>query len=331
MLFRSPQVIAAKTIILTLDVPATTTSSASFFIQDPQAIAVTSASLTLNVDGEEPLRLGTTNAQGFLSSNKFPNGKDVSIAVSKSGYANQIIQFSVPSDSEQLNPQTVTLLKRVAAKSFDGSVDSQVTGDDGAFVAVKANAFENAQGETITSEIKLHITPVDVSNESAEQGAFPGSFSGVTEDDETVNIVTYGTTEFVFTDDDGNELQLKDGETADILLPIYLTKHLDGTLIKAGDKIPLWHLDETTGIWIQEGEGDVVASNTSPSGWALSGKVSHFTWWNVDVAPPEQDEGLTFDLNLDTDLDNDYRVTYRVAPLKVFCKVNWQEIGRAHV
>ncbi len=310
-----PQVIAAKTIILTLDVPATTTSSASFFIQDPQAIAVTSASLTLNVDGEEPLRLGTTNAQGFLSSNKFPNGKDVSIAVSKSGYANQIIQFSVPSDSEQLNPQTVTLLKRVAAKSFDGSVDSQVTGDDGAFVAVKANAFENAQGETITSEIKLHITPVDVSNESAEQGAFPGSFSGVTEDDETVNIVTYGTTEFVFTDDDGNELQLKDGETADILLPIYLTKHLDGTLIKAGDKIPLWHLDETTGIWIQEGEGDVVASNTSPSGWALSGKVSHFTWWNVDVAPPEQDEGLTFDLNLDTDLDNDYRVTYRVAPL----------------
>lgn len=295
--------------------PEPQTSSASFFIQTPQGIAIDEATLTLNIADQEPVSLGKTNASGFLASSVFPNGKAVSIAVTKSGFANQVIQFEVPDTSQQISPQTITLLERVAAKTFDGSQDSEVKGDDGAQVAVKANAFENAQGETISGDIKLHITPVDVSNDSAEQGGFPGSFSGITDDDEAVNIVTYGTTEFVFTDDDGNELQLKDGETADILLPIYLTKHMDGTPIKAGDKIPLWHLNEETGIWLQEGEGEVVVSSSSPTGWALSGTVSHFTWWNVDVAPPEQQEGLTFELNIDTQLDNDYRVTYRVAPL----------------
>ncbi|MGB1298311.1 MAG: putative Ig domain-containing protein [Psychrobium sp.] len=309
------QTLAPKSLTLKQEVLEPTTSTASFFIQTPQGVAIDDASLTLNVADAQPVSLGKTDEQGFLTSNMFPNGSSVSIAVTKSGFANQVIQFEVPKTTQQLSPQTITLLERVAAKIFDGSQDSEVKGDDGAQVNVKGNAFENAQGETVSGDIKLHITPVDVSNDSAEQGGFPGSFSGVTDDDETVNIVTYGTTEFVFTDDNGNELQLKDGETADILLPIYLTQHMDGTAIKAGDKIPLWHLNEETGIWIQEGEGEVVVSSSSPTGWALSGTVSHFTWWNVDVAPPEQQEGLTFELDIDTKLDNNYRVTYSVAPL----------------
>ncbi len=57
---------------------------------------------------------------------------------------------------------------------------------------------------------------------------------------------------------------------------------VDGSLVKAGDTTPLWSLDETTGGWVEEGSGTVVASATSPSGFALRAEVTHFSWWNAD-------------------------------------------------
>ena len=44
---------------------------------------------------------------------------------------------------------------------------------------------------------------------------------------------------------------------------------------------PLWSLNERTGTWIEEGSGRVVAA-ASPSGLALRGEVTHFSWWNHD-------------------------------------------------
>jgi len=115
--------------------------------------------------------------------------------------------------------------------------------------------------------------------------AFPGDFAGVPEGQSDASpIVSYGTVEYQFTRaSDGEELQLKTGEQADIQIPIYTKKHQDGTAIKAGDSIPLWSLNEATGLWTQEGTGTVVASTNSPTGFALQAAVSHFSWWNCDV------------------------------------------------
>ena len=49
------------------------------------------------------------------------------------------------------------------------------------------------------------------------------------------------------------------------------------------DVIPLWSVDETTGLWIEEGAGTVVASADSPTGLALRAEVAHFSWWNADA------------------------------------------------
>jgi hypothetical protein len=45
--------------------------------------------------------------------------------------------------------------------------------------------------------------------------------------------------------------------------------------------MPVWSLNETTGVWVQEGEGTVVAS-ASATGLALRATVTHFSWWNPD-------------------------------------------------
>ena len=50
--------------------------------------------------------------------------------------------------------------------------------------------------------------------------------------------------------------------------------------------IPLWWLDENTGIWVYETNAIVTASTDSPSGWVAKGSVSHFTAYNVDDRYP---------------------------------------------
>jgi len=49
--------------------------------------------------------------------------------------------------------------------------------------------------------------------------------------------------------------------------------------------IPMWSLHPETGRWIEEGTGVIVPSESSPTGFVQRGEVSHFSWWNCDVAP----------------------------------------------
>ncbi len=51
-------------------------------------------------------------------------------------------------------------------------------------------------------------------------------------DTDATPIISYGTTEITFTrSSDGKEVQLRSGQIAEIKLPIYSTKNMDGSLI----------------------------------------------------------------------------------------------------
>jgi hypothetical protein len=50
-----------------------------------------------------------------------------------------------------------------------------------------------------------------------------------------------------------------------------------------GGVIPLWILNEETGVWVQEGEGTVIANPLVESGFSLSASTTHFSWFNVDA------------------------------------------------
>ena len=111
----------------------------------------------------------------------------------------------------------------------------------------------------------------------AALGAFPGRFQGLRADASRPSLVSYGTVEFVLTQG-GAPLQLAPGRRASIDIPGFANVLLDGNAVKAGDVVPLWSLDETTGIWVQEGTGTVVASVDSPTGFALHAEVGHLSW-----------------------------------------------------
>ena len=72
----------------------------------------------------------------------------------------------------------------------------------------------------------------------------------------------------------GEELQLSSNKKATLKFPIP-----DGQDVSQYNSIPTWHLDENTGIWIEEGEAIIEAD-------FLVAEVSHFSFWNCDIPFP---------------------------------------------
>lgn len=259
--------------------PVDVTSTINGRVTTPAGMVLADISVSV---GEDPAALATTDANGLFNL-ELKADAEHALKFTANGYATQVIPAKSPTENGTINLD-ITMIARGSTQTFSASSDTTLTGSDGASVAVTANSFVDSNGDLVDGDIQLTITPVDVSS-SATLGAFPGEFAGIQTDTTETPIISLGVVEYKFTKD-GEELQLDqaNGATADILIPIYIPTYQDGSSINIGDEIPLWSLNETTGIWLQEGTGLVVASADSPTGLAMQATVSHFTWWNCDVS-----------------------------------------------
>lgn len=232
--------------------------------------------------------LATSDANGAISFTVSPE-KASSVRLRKTGYAAQTVVLEVNNNTAAF---LATLGKRSAAVTLNADADIDVTGNTGAMVSMAAGALVDANGNPVMGEIQLNMTAVDVSDEN-ELGVFPGAFAGTNIDGSVAPVImSYGVVEYHFTQH-GEKLNLAAGQSASIEIPIFVTTHPDGSLIQIGDEGALWSLDETTGQWLQENTGIVVASIQSPTGMALRATVTHFSWWNHDVAPATCDLTIT--------------------------------------
>jgi Bacterial Ig domain len=223
----------------------------------------TGSSVTTNASGSALLEVGL--------------GSAVTLEFKKSGFANQFKVVNIPAGSTNASV-TATLIPRDAALPIaDIALGGTVLGRDGASAAFPEGSLVNSSGAVVTGAVEVNVTPVNVLNQT---DAFPGSFEGIS-GATTSSIVSFGTVEFVPTQN-GEKLQVAPGKKVLIEIPMYADQNKDGSSIVLGQKIPLWSLNETTGVWLQEGEGTVVSNPNSPTGFALRAEVSHFTWWNCD-------------------------------------------------
>lgn len=223
----------------------------------------------------------TTNAQG-VARLTLANNQTLSLVFSHASYANQVKVLSLPAGAASALV-TATLIERDAAQTVaDMATGGTVNGRDGTRAVFPAGSLVDASGNTVTGPVQVQMTPVNVLSAPA---AFPGTFLGMPEGSAAgaapVGIVSFGTVEFHPTQN-GQKLQVKAGSRVSIDIPIYSSRNQDGSAVVLGQVIKLWSLNETTGLWVQEGTGTVVASADSTTGLALRAEVSHFSWWNCD-------------------------------------------------
>lgn len=273
------ELIASDNVSVTVNMPAIPLSSLSARITSVNGTVL--QGVTINVLSDTNGQSVVSDASGMIAIELNADSAAV-LQLKAPGYADQVVPVKAPAANGSMFLD-ITMIARGAVQSFSAASNAVLTGADGASVTVNANSFVDANGAAVTGNIDLTITPVDVSR-PASLAAFPGEFSGVPEGDTTDSpIISMGTVEFEFTQN-GLPVNLAPGMTAEVLIPIYIDTYQDGTTISVGDTIPLWSLNEDTGIWTQEGVGTVISSGDSPTGLAMQAAVSHFSWWNCDVS-----------------------------------------------
>ncbi|MDQ3266003.1 MAG: PKD domain-containing protein [Myxococcota bacterium] len=175
----------------------------------------------------------------------------------------------------------------------DAAAGGTLEAGSGARLILPPSALVDDTGARVSGAVEVRIAPVDVVTDAR---AFPGSWSGMGADGVVAPIVSFGATDFVFTQG-GKRLDLAPDRTATVELPVFPKLGKDGQPLTAGTSIPLWSLDETSGVWVREGQGTLVAAAGSPSGFVQRAEVGHFSWWNCD------DFTDTHQVNVDCCLD----------------------------
>ena len=228
---------------------------------------------------------GRSDSRGVASLDAAPVGADRVVTVSKTGYVTQSVRATLAAGAQ---PQQVLvlLMPEKDTLSIASIAEAQTIHSNylGASVTLPANALVNAAtGAPANGPATLKLTPWDISGIDLQ--AMPGNGRALDSTGNLVDLISAGMMTVDFFDAAGNRLQVAPGQSAVIQmdLPAGITSIGDNT-IAVGSTIPLWHFDETQGLWIGEGSGTVVAT---ANGLAVSATVNHFSTWNWDfVAPP---------------------------------------------
>ena len=226
----------------------------------------------------------TTDANGQFTLRDIQLYKDAGfVKVTKEGYFSGSRTFLANGNTTnnikiQLLPKTVS---GIIASSSGGNVD--VTG--GAKINFTAGSFVNAASNTAYSgDVAVagyYLNPADANFREY----MPGDLRGVSTTDNEGILKSFGMLSVEMNDAGGQELQLAEGKTATITIPIPSAMQAAAPVTTS-----LWYFDETKGIWKEEGTGTKQSTN-------YVGTVSHFSIWNAG------EQGA--DVQLDATFKND--------------------------
>ncbi|MBP7168104.1 MAG: carboxypeptidase regulatory-like domain-containing protein [Bacteroidia bacterium] len=187
--------------------------------------------------------------------------------------------------SNGVSSTTVSLFSDATTHTLTSSTGGTITTATGASVIFPADAFETTSGTSYSGTVQftMHHLPVDADRFLSK---VPGTdFKGKKTDDTFTNLISFGMLGVKMKDGSGNELKLKSGKKATINVPVATTQQST-----AASTIPLWHFNETTAVWKEEGAATL-------NGTIYTGEVSHFSWWNCDMPGGAYLSGYVKDCN----------------------------------
>ncbi len=167
----------------------------------------------------------------------------------------------------------IKLISLSTDQTFSSTEGGQVEVSDGGTINFPDQAIVNIDGSSFEGQVNVRAQRIATDNPNVSD-LMPGDLLGIDHEGKNVVLGTLGMIAVELYDDAGNELQLKEGSSAEIIVPI-----ADDDLDVAPAQIPLWHFDEDIGMWIEEGIG-------IREGNQYKATVSHFSFWNWDAPFP---------------------------------------------
>ena len=255
------------------DFATTISTSVSGFVNDENNAPAQNATVTAGN------KTAVTNQYGYFKIENAMLVKNAAlVTVSKTGYYKGIKTYSATEGKTAFF--RIKLIPETLSGSFNATAGGTVTVASGLIVSLPANAVVNASTNAAYSGtvnvFSYFIDPLspDLNN------IMPGDQRGIDIAGALKGLTTYGMAAVELRGASGEKLQISSGKKATLSFP------LAGNILAAAPaSIPLWYLDESTGLWKQEG-------TAAKTGNTYSGDVSHFSYWNCDL--PNAIVPLTF-------------------------------------
>ncbi len=191
------------------------------------------------------------------------------ITAQKPGYLKGMRSVVPTSGTNMIN---IMLVAETLVSTVASGISSEVTLSNGAKVSFDG-AFKDENGNAYSGNVDVYMYHLETSNPAIE-AIMPGNLQAENANGEERVLVSYGMLNVELKGASGEKLNIADGSVAQIELPINPAQN--GV---APATIPLWHFDEVSGVWMEDGEATLV-------GGKYQGEVSHFSWWNWDAPFP---------------------------------------------
>jgi hypothetical protein len=193
------------------------------------------------------------------------------VKVSRNGYFTAYRSFY--SVAGRINNVRIKLLPKTNAGNFSAAAGGTVSIPGGAKLVMPANAITDAGGAAYAGQVNVAMTWIDPGAADLPYIVM-GDLRGIATGGEERGLSTYGMIGVELTNGGGQPLKIASGKTAELTFPVPAS--LQGN---APATIDLWHFDEATARWKQEGTATKIGSN-------YVANVSHFSFWNCDAPFP---------------------------------------------
>ena len=214
-----------------------------------------------------------TDSRGLFRFNNIQLDKYATlVTVEKAGFFNAYRVFSA--SASNTNFVRLKLVPKALIGNIDAMAGGSVSLPDNSRITLPANGVViRSNSQFYSGSVKVYAAVIDPTSTDIAQ-IVPGSFQGNDADNIRVLLKSYGMFAVELEGSSGEQLQIASGKTAKLrfTIPSSLRSSAPAT-------IPLWSVDENTGLWEQEGN----ATKTSDY---YEGDVSHFSFWNCDISIP---------------------------------------------
>ncbi len=250
-------------------------------IEDDKAMVVAGVRGTVIDENNQPVE-GATVTSGTTTTTTDRYGvfrfKNISLSrnngyvrVSQPGYFTGTRSFV--SIAGRIHNVRIRLVRRNTTGTFDAVAGGTITLSSGAKLVMQASSVTDASGNPYSGAVAVAMVWIDPTSTNLSD-LVPGDLRGINTNGEERGLETYGMLGVEMTGPAGQILKIAPGKTAELTFPIP-----SALLGMAPVSIDLWHFDEASARWKQEG-------TAIKTGTDYIARVSHFSFWNCDAPFP---------------------------------------------
>ena len=235
-------------------------------------------------------------------------GLPVTVRISKDGYSDYT--YNIDSNNKNFDSQVKASLIPNTYKdtnlSLDKFISSNASLSSGAWISIKPNSLVDIKSNVMSKLFDLEVFVIDpAKNIKIIPASMLINNSGIKEFLPSLGMVNFYFKQGV------NKLNLASGYSAVINVPLFNIYDNNGKVIKEGDTIPFWQLDDQ-GIWKEQGVGTVTNEGYSPTGLAVKVITNKISWINLSygLIPTINKTVQILDKNNNTSTKNIILTTY---------------------